>query len=209
MSKMVVKPPASAAREPCGISSLYSKPGSRRCPCTSISPGKRYLPRKSKSASSVLPSLILVIFPSRTSNVPSITPLGSTIKPLKVVGMVPFLLLCILVPGFHGKRVHIFLHNGFRKETRLFNFGEQRNIMIDGIASNIVIVIDILLNMSIHHVDCQVDLVFLEVGQDVGRALLMYLVEQRCLYAVLLEKRTGLLCGIQRNTERCQQPGAL
>ena len=42
-----VKPPASAARRPLSIVSLYSKPGCRRWTCTSIRPGSTSLPRAS------------------------------------------------------------------------------------------------------------------------------------------------------------------
>ena len=44
IQQMVVNPPAAAARAPDAMSSLYSKPGSRRWQCMSISPGATIRP---------------------------------------------------------------------------------------------------------------------------------------------------------------------
>ena len=51
MHRMVVKPPAFAASAPVFIVSLYSKPGSLRCVCTSISPGVTTMPPASMMSS--------------------------------------------------------------------------------------------------------------------------------------------------------------
>ena len=45
-----LKPPATAARPPEARSSLYSCPGSRRCACTSISPGTTHAPSASRTS---------------------------------------------------------------------------------------------------------------------------------------------------------------
>ena len=63
-----VKPPIAAARVPLSMSSLYSKPGSRKCVCMSISPGATINPAASMTS---------ISNPSGSSSVPisSIIPL--------------------------------------------------------------------------------------------------------------------------------------
>ena len=47
MATIVVKPPLAAALAPLAISSLYSKPGSLKCTCTSTNPGAAQSPVQS------------------------------------------------------------------------------------------------------------------------------------------------------------------
>ena len=76
MHTTVVKPPFAAAREPVWISSLYVKPGSRKCTCVSISPGPTIIPDASiissfsvaaASDAHEMSGAIFTIFPSFTS----------------------------------------------------------------------------------------------------------------------------------------------
>ena len=69
MQATEVKPPLTAAFTPDAIVSLYSKPGSRRCTCISISPGAITLPLTLiiSASLSFIPFPIFLIFPSSIS----------------------------------------------------------------------------------------------------------------------------------------------
>ena len=75
MAQTVVTPPAAAARHPEIISSLYSRPGSRKCTCKSISPGAKTSPEASMILSAeqfkALPKS--AILPSTTRTSPTVS----------------------------------------------------------------------------------------------------------------------------------------
>ena len=59
IGQQVVTPPATAVSEPVFISSLYSRPGSRKCTCISISPGITSLPLASITLSAAGSSAVI------------------------------------------------------------------------------------------------------------------------------------------------------
>ncbi len=85
MQATEVKPPRAAAAVPLAMSSLYSKPGSRRWTCISTSPAQTVRPRASSTwASGALRSLPMTARrPSsmRRSITPPMPPTGSTRRP--------------------------------------------------------------------------------------------------------------------------------
>ncbi len=66
MQKIDVNPPLAAARQPLSIVSLSSRPGSRKCTCRSINPGRTFFPAASMTCrpSPLIPSEIFTILPS-------------------------------------------------------------------------------------------------------------------------------------------------
>src|SRR6266700_1021533 len=117
--------------------------------------------------------------------------------------------LLILAPGFDWDSLHILVDYGPGEEPRLLDLGKQGDVVVDGYTAHLIPIVHLLHGMLINDVDGKVDLVAAEMGQYVGRLLLVYLVQHGRLYTVLAQKCAGLFGCIQWHTKRCQQYGGL
>src|SRR5579884_1443007 len=97
--------------------------------------------------------------------------------------------LSILVPGFDRNRLQVLLSYGFCKQARLFDLGKQRDVVIDCVGPHGIIVIDLLIDMPLDNVNRQVNHILAEVGEHIGRFLLVNFVQHSRLYAVLAQER--------------------
>ncbi len=68
--------------------------------------------------------------------------------------------------------------------------------MIYRVTAHSVIIINLFFNKLVYNIDRQINFVVAEVGQDIGRALLVYFVEHRCFNAMRVQERTCFSCGI-------------
>src|SRR5581483_47127 len=86
--------------------------------------------------------------------------------PLPTLPLAPTVHLCyqtlplrIFIPCVNGQRGKVFLGNRLDKEAGLLDFGEERHIMIYGVTSHSVIIVNFFFNKLVYNIDSQIDLV--------------------------------------------------